>query len=148
LSLGSQKYGFGIRDPRFGDQGSRKKPYSGSRIHGVKKASDPGSGTLIKGIRSGICNPENNLTLHEMPELVVSPHNAHNTVDVHLPVGVDTLAHDIVPVRRLEAGLEEGRAGRGCEHAGLGEGGAVAGPRRHTGRQQVRRRGKPATPPQ
>jgi hypothetical protein len=38
LSLSSQKYGFGIRDP--------KKTYSGSRIqgskrHGVKKAPDP-----------------------------------------------------------------------------------------------------------
>ncbi len=51
LSLSSQKYGFGIRDPR---SGIRKKPYYGSRIPdpgpGVKKAPDPGSGsaTLIK----------------------------------------------------------------------------------------------------
>jgi hypothetical protein len=35
LSLSSQKYGFGIRDP--------EKTYSGSRIQGVKKAPDPGS---------------------------------------------------------------------------------------------------------
>ena len=39
LSLSSQKYGFGIRDP--------EKTYSGSRIPdlGVKKAPDPGSGS-------------------------------------------------------------------------------------------------------
>jgi hypothetical protein len=53
LSLSSQKYGFGIRDPRFGDAGSGKNlfriPYPG-----VKKAPDPGSGsaTLITVLRA------------------------------------------------------------------------------------------------
>jgi hypothetical protein len=37
LSLTSQKYGFGIRDPI--------KTYFGSRGPGVTKASDPGSGS-------------------------------------------------------------------------------------------------------
>jgi hypothetical protein len=39
LSLSSQKYGFGIRDPR---SGIRKKPIQDP---GVKKAPDPGSGS-------------------------------------------------------------------------------------------------------
>jgi hypothetical protein len=39
LSLSSQKYGFGIRDPR---SGIRKKPIPDP---GVKKALDPGSGS-------------------------------------------------------------------------------------------------------
>ncbi len=42
LSLSSQKYGFGIRDPRFG---IRKKPIPDL---GVKKSPDPGSATLGK----------------------------------------------------------------------------------------------------
>jgi hypothetical protein len=46
LSLSSQKYGFGIRDPRSGirDPGSGKNLF---RIPnpGVKKAPDPGSGS-------------------------------------------------------------------------------------------------------
>jgi hypothetical protein len=43
LSISSQKYGFGIRDP------GPEKTYSGSRIPdpGVKKAPDPGSATLV-----------------------------------------------------------------------------------------------------
>jgi hypothetical protein len=45
LSLSSQKYGFGIREP--------EKTYSGSRIHGSKRHRilDPGSGsaTLREG---------------------------------------------------------------------------------------------------
>jgi hypothetical protein len=45
LSLSSQKYGFGIRDP--------EKTYSGSGIPdpGIKKVPDPGSGsaTLVGG---------------------------------------------------------------------------------------------------
>ncbi len=41
LSLSSQKYGFGIRDPRFG---IRKKPIPDP---GVKKAPDPESATLL-----------------------------------------------------------------------------------------------------
>jgi len=82
-----------------------------------------------------------------MSELVVSPHNAHNAVDVHLSVGVDILIHDVVPVRRLQVGWEERRAGLRREEAGLGEGGPVPGPRRHAGRQQVGRRGEP-TPEQ
>jgi hypothetical protein len=46
LSLRSQKYGFGIRDPR---SGIRKKPIPNP---GVKKEPDPGSGsaTLIINI--------------------------------------------------------------------------------------------------
>jgi hypothetical protein len=53
IVLSPQKYGFGIRDPR---SGIRKKPIPdpGSRIldPGVKKATDPGSGsaTLLKGL--------------------------------------------------------------------------------------------------
>jgi hypothetical protein len=42
LSLSSQKYRFGIRDPR---SGIRKKPIPDP---GVKKAPDPGSATLDK----------------------------------------------------------------------------------------------------
>ncbi len=38
LSINSQKYGFGIRDPR---SGIRKKTYSGSRIQGSKKHRIP-----------------------------------------------------------------------------------------------------------
>jgi hypothetical protein len=43
LSLSSQQYGFGIRDPR---SGIRKKTYPGSDP-GVKNAPDPGSATLV-----------------------------------------------------------------------------------------------------
>jgi hypothetical protein len=46
LSLSSQKYGFGIRDPR---SGIRKKTHSGSQNPGVKKAPDPGSGSATLG---------------------------------------------------------------------------------------------------
>jgi hypothetical protein len=47
LSLSSQKYGLGIRDPR---SGMRKKPIPDPGP-GVKKALDPGSGsaTLVVG---------------------------------------------------------------------------------------------------
>ena len=79
-----------------------------------------------------------------MPELVISPHNAHNAVDVHLPVGVDVLVHDVVPVGRLQVGLEEGGAGLGREEAGLREGGPVTGSRCHAVRQKMGRRGEPA----
>jgi hypothetical protein len=49
LSLNSQKYGFGIRDPRSGIR-DPEKTYSGSRIPdpGVKKAPDPGSRIRIR----------------------------------------------------------------------------------------------------
>jgi hypothetical protein len=42
LPLSSQKYGFGIRDPR---SGIRKKPIPD---HGVKKVPDPGSGSASR----------------------------------------------------------------------------------------------------
>jgi hypothetical protein len=45
LSLSSQKYGFGIRDPR---SGIRKKLIPDL---GVKKAPDPGSATLLNGCK-------------------------------------------------------------------------------------------------
>jgi hypothetical protein len=46
LSLSSQKYGFGIRDPR---SWIRKKPIPDP---GVKKAPDPGSATLLQRLRT------------------------------------------------------------------------------------------------
>jgi hypothetical protein len=54
LSISSQKYGFGIRDPR---SGIRKKPIPDP---GVKKAPDPGSGSatlanLTFHFEAGIC---------------------------------------------------------------------------------------------
>ncbi len=54
LSVSSQKYGFGIRDPRSGIR-DLEKTYSGSWIQGSKRQRipDPGSGsaTLPKAIR-------------------------------------------------------------------------------------------------
>jgi hypothetical protein len=54
LSLSSQKYGLGIRDP--------EKTYSGSWIPGpgVKKAPDPGSGsaTLLSFFRPMFSEPD------------------------------------------------------------------------------------------
>ncbi len=51
LSISSQKYGVGIRDPR---SGIRKKPIPDPGSRGVKKAPDPGSRIRI---RNTACNP-------------------------------------------------------------------------------------------
>ncbi len=55
VSLSSQKYGFGIRDPR---SGIRKKPIPdpGPRIQGSKRhrIPDPGSATLVLSMQDGM----------------------------------------------------------------------------------------------
>jgi hypothetical protein len=71
LSLSSQKYGFGMRDP--------EQTYSGSRIPdpGVKKAPDPGCATLARTS----AQPQVNLSLLRGNSLKFQPlYSVHCTM--------------------------------------------------------------------